>query len=576
MANNNDGQIVVGLDIPKSVSQINADIKKLEKQLEQVKATGALDTSATVKQINSQIATLQAQLKTITINANIDTKNVQKAGQQIGNQIKNAVKGTSIASEILNASDLDKQGKTYILKVNNTIEATKKEIESKLRNAGYFDIEIKGIEKANGQIKSLTVSATNAKGVFEQLNFERAKMQKGGKVTNALVQTDDVKVVGNLSSSIEKVQGNLTTLKNKWEEQGVLVGEFKTKVEQLETSLASVGSKGELNGLKTQIETLKNEASTIADVNKIQLSLSVGDYDTQLKSYSIALQKAGIEGDELTSILEKASVALNDLRISASGDNIISKDVISNANNLKTEFEKLANVIKNTKLDNSLIADDIKVNNTIVNLNEQLRKNSAYSKQAKQQIKAWIEELSNGNIAEARLREINLQAKQLHSEMANLNRIGLNWVDKFKQAWEKFGGWSLATGTLTTIVYQFKSAITELKNLDDILTEITKTSDLTEKELKKLSRSAFDTASKYGESVSTYLTSIQEMYRAGFDNAEEIAELVTLAKKAGDMETQSSIDYITATDAAYGYKSSVEDLTKVLDGQNMIKFSHAI
>ena len=56
MANNNDGQIVLGLDIPKTVSQINSDIKKLQNQLEQVKATGALDTSATVKQINAQIA----------------------------------------------------------------------------------------------------------------------------------------------------------------------------------------------------------------------------------------------------------------------------------------------------------------------------------------------------------------------------------------------------------------------------------------------------------------------------------------------------------------------------------------
>ena len=65
MANNNDGQIVLGLDIPKTVNQINSDIKKLQNQLEQVKATGALDTSTTVKQINAQIASLQSQLKNI-------------------------------------------------------------------------------------------------------------------------------------------------------------------------------------------------------------------------------------------------------------------------------------------------------------------------------------------------------------------------------------------------------------------------------------------------------------------------------------------------------------------------------
>lgn len=43
MANKSDEHIVAGLDIPKSVRQINADIKKMEKQLAHVKITGASD-----------------------------------------------------------------------------------------------------------------------------------------------------------------------------------------------------------------------------------------------------------------------------------------------------------------------------------------------------------------------------------------------------------------------------------------------------------------------------------------------------------------------------------------------------
>ena len=58
-----DGQVVLGLDIPKTAKQINADIKKLQNRLAQIRVTGALDTGDTVKQINAQIAKLQAQLK---------------------------------------------------------------------------------------------------------------------------------------------------------------------------------------------------------------------------------------------------------------------------------------------------------------------------------------------------------------------------------------------------------------------------------------------------------------------------------------------------------------------------------
>ena len=93
---NTDGQIVLGLGIPKTVSQINADIQKLEKQLNQVKATGALDTSPTVKKMNAQISSLQSQLKTVDLSANLDTKGAsvtsQQAGQQIGDGIADGIR----------------------------------------------------------------------------------------------------------------------------------------------------------------------------------------------------------------------------------------------------------------------------------------------------------------------------------------------------------------------------------------------------------------------------------------------------------------------------------------------------
>ncbi len=57
-------KIVLGLDVPKTVAQINTDIRKLQKQLQKVETTGTLDTGPTVKQINTQIASLHSHLKT--------------------------------------------------------------------------------------------------------------------------------------------------------------------------------------------------------------------------------------------------------------------------------------------------------------------------------------------------------------------------------------------------------------------------------------------------------------------------------------------------------------------------------
>lgn len=121
-----------------------------------------------------------------------------------------------------------------------------------------------------------------------------------------------------------------------------------------------------------------------------------------------------------------------------------------------------------------------------------------------------------------------------------------------------------------------RQGVEELKNLDSILTEISKTSDLTTSQLKELGNTAFESASKYGKSASDYLTGVQEMYRAGFDNAEEMAELSILAQTAGDMEADSANDYLMATNAAYDFKGSVEELNAVLDSQNYITNNAAV
>ncbi len=129
---------------------------------------------------------------------------------------------------------------------------------------------------------------------------------------------------------------------------------------------------------------------------------------------------------------------------------------------------------------------------------------------------------------------------------------------------------------ITLLGSKTKEAVSELAELDSILTKISKTSDLTGQQLKELGDSAFETASKYGRTASDYLTAVQEMYRAGFENAEEIAELSMLAQAAGGLESDSANDYLMETNAAYDFKGSVEELNKVLDSQTYIASNTAI
>ena len=87
------------------------------------------------------------------------------------------------------------------------------------------------------------------------------------------------------------------------------------------------------------------------------------------------------------------------------------------------------------------------------------------------------------------------------------------------QAVTSFSQWISISSAVMLGVNKFKDAISELKELDDILTEISKTSNLTSSQLKELGNSA----SEYGKSTSDYLTGVQEMYRASFENASEMS-----------------------------------------------------
>ena len=166
--------------------------------------------------------------------------------------------------------------------------------------------------------------------------------------------------------------------------------------------------------------------------------------------------------------------------------------------------------------------------------------------------------------------------KQAENSMRGSGKLGASFRDQMQQAVSSFTTWLSASTAVMTLISKTREAVVELKDLDNILTEISKTSDLTTSQLKKLGDTAFDTASRYGKKASDYLTGVQEMYRAGFGNAEQMAELSVLAQSAGDMDAASANNYLMATNAAYKYKGSVEELNKVLDGQNYITNNAAI
>lgn len=475
------------------------------------------------KELNQCAKALQ-KVKDIEANEG-RTENWSKAYKQwaesidaVTSKIKTLKKEQSnvASTQVFNTSDLKANNIAYMSKVHNTIEKQMVEI-NRLANAnGWSDVKVTGVEEASGKIQKLTLTVRDAEGALKQFNMQREKIQGNGKTQAGLVQTGDVKVLETAVQYAEKLKSIESSMGQ--------FGNTTTSIVNLENSFTKLGLStdevsSKMKAVKTEYTTLQNMMSNDASGNEI-----VNQFE------------------KLKSELKKSQ---------------------NEVTQLKTQLDQIYNPNKQLRLSN--------------NIQEWLQKNTKAARDAKEQLEKYYQELNSGAAVPVNiLNQISDEFEKIKITQRGLGKLGKNLKDQMAQAVTSFSQWISISSAVMLGVGKFKDAISELKELDDILTEISKTSNLTSSQLKELGNSAFDSASEYGKSASDYLTGVQEMYRAGFENASEMSELSILAQSAGDMTAEMSNDYLIATSAAYDLKGNVKDLNDVLDGQNYITNNAAV
>lgn len=116
-----------------------------------------------------------------------------------------------------------------------------------------------------------------------------------------------------------------------------------------------------------------------------------------------------------------------------------------------------------------------------------------------------------------------------------------------------------------------QDALNDLKEMDTLLTDLKKTNtSLSASALEALKDNSFRIADAYGRKATDYLSAVQSASDAGFRDAEGIARLSLAVQTAGNLTANLADSYIRAADSAYSLGGSVEQLTKILDGSNLL------
>ena len=320
----------------------------------------------------------------------------------------------------------------------------------------------------------------------------------------------------------------------------------------------------DIKTLEKIINMLQLTATLAQGSSKKEINAYIKQLSAQLSTIKL---KAEIDSKNIKSEVDKAlnNVSFKDLDVLNIDENKTKLKVEKVVADVKAYAEKNPISIgvniesKKNKLDNDLT--------TYLNKNTKINESSVLLAESNK-----VRDLISAINDKKSLREATDAFQLYRSEVSATGFATKSTADRIKDMFAHVTKLGSIFSVTTLAVNNFTKSLGTLKDIDDILTEISKTSNLTAQELEKLGNTSFKSASKYGKTASDYLLGIQEMSRSGFygEKGSAMAEQSLLAQAAGDLSADIANQYILATNAAYKFNGEAEKLNAVLDGQNSI------
>lgn len=565
---------------------IKTGFDKLKKELEKdpAKIDVILDTSGTVGKTKGSIKKLAAELHN---ELSVEISKLQKQGQDINfdlsvgdveEVIQNVINHTKKLGESFDVAS-DKAQK-FLAKFN-------KKSGGVLINSDEF----KAVQEAiNGLGNTHTIEDLNKAMNTLEVTYDNmsSKLRNSGKSLNPFINAKNE--MSTMDKTIEGISLEFDKLSSKPDDVANAIKELSVQQDMVNSFTIGTMEWADAYGhLQQMIVNVTKDISNLQKaqsskslqprIDEIQLSMDTGETESKIETLISKTNQwtdtngtARISTQSLTNALDKLEIASNEYLKTPTEEK--QKALIEANEQLSIEYKKVASEVRSM---NAEFAKDSVIDSLRQQYQTFYSENGKAHKQFGSQLKSAMEELAHGaEVPKERLNVLKRELVDTKNVCKELGLTGQTWFqnlgEKIKQLSTYLSG-AVIIGKITSTV---GDEISELKELDSILTEIGKTSDLTNQELKRLGSTSFESASLYGKNASDYLTGVQEMYRAGFKNAENMAKLSLLAQSAGDMAPNSANDYLMATNAAYDYKGSVEKLNEVLDSQNYITNNAAV
>lgn len=361
-----------------------------------------------------------------------------------------------------------------------------------------------------------------------------------------------------IEDSVKKAQASLTTLEQKWKNQGILTGEFKIQVANLRAELEKVGNTEGLNKYNTSLKLVQENAKQLLLTQRQnvqierEITTAITKLNTLYNSATFSNNSANpvVEQtkQQITQLIAKYQTLMAEMQgnITPSGFENIRNKLIE----LSNQFIQVTSTAKNfeSQLKNNNSADKLaqKVALLTARIEAFKKVNSKSVKQFGSQYDSMLSELRNPNIDEVAYNRINKQFQTMRQEIVATDKAGKSLFDLFKEKSKKFLGWMSMTFMYSLATRTIRSMISDVVELDYALVDLKKTFKGTTSELQDFYYESSNIAKQLGVTSKEVITSASSWSRLGYNTkhaATEMAKAASIMKMISpnmDIETANS------------------------------------
>lgn len=551
-------------------------IVTIKEQMNQVDGKSFLDGFiVNIKKANGEIESLTYRLKDMLDSQGKATgKSFQYVGGSINdNGVIKQLDAISTKADNLQTK-LDKLKANYSdinssrpIKDSNNISALSQQYD-KVSQA------IENVRNADNTTFSSMVS--NAQREITALESMVAQFRNAENVATQMKSVD-------ISSGIAQAQERLGKLKA----DSTGFEQMTQTLRELDTAITNVGDKSSLDTFidklrvaETQLSRVKAETKSMSQVNKIQLSMETGGYESKVESliartrqWTDSEGQARINTAALSDALTKltqASEAYTNNKSEAT-----QKRLIESSKQLDTEYQKITNDVRKM---NAEMAKDSAISSLHNQVNDFMSKNGKAVKYSGEFMRIFNETAQGAKLTREEISKLNQEFNNAVVQARNAGKLGKTFFQTLREGMSSFSYWTSSTFLVMKAIQSVKNGIGTVKNLDTALVDLKKTTTMTNSKLENFYYASNKVAKQMGVTTEEIINQAAEFSRLGYSSKEAATQMAKYSSWFKTISPGMSIEQAgdTLTSIMKAFKYDVQDVEKIMSMINTVGNNFAV